>query len=104
MQTSYITFIVLVFIVFGVGYLFGKRASGTPDTRVPMMPPSPPHAPNTHLSKNDVHTQIRDLLSRQQKIEAIKFLRYQRGLGLKEAKDYVEALERGLSPAFDIGD
>jgi ribosomal protein L7/L12 len=51
-----------------------------------------------------VHTQIRDLLSRQQKIEAIKFLRYQRGLGLKEAKDYVEALERGLSPAFDIGD
>jgi ribosomal protein L7/L12 len=40
--------------------------------------------------------EIQDLLRRGNKIEAIKLYREQTGLGLKEAKDAVEAIERGL--------
>ncbi len=43
--------------------------------------------------------QLRALLAQNQKIEAIKFYRERTGVGLKEAKDAVEALERGESPA-----
>jgi ribosomal protein L7/L12 len=39
---------------------------------------------------------IRALLAQGNKIEAIKVYRAQTGLGLKAAKDAVEALERGL--------
>lgn len=38
--------------------------------------------------------EIRQLLTQRQKIEAIKRVRELTGLGLKEAKDYVDALER----------
>jgi ribosomal protein L7/L12 len=38
---------------------------------------------------------VAGLLAAGKKIEAIKLARQQTGLGLKEAKDYVEALERG---------
>jgi large subunit ribosomal protein L7/L12 len=41
--------------------------------------------------------QLRALLAQNQKIEAIKFYRELTGAGLKEAKDAVEALERGES-------
>jgi ribosomal protein L7/L12 len=41
---------------------------------------------------------IRQLVQDGKKIEAIKLVREQTGLGLKEAKDAVEALERGESP------
>jgi ribosomal protein L7/L12 len=39
-----------------------------------------------------------------QKIEAIKLMREKTGLGLKEAKDAVEALERGESPTVGVSD
>ena len=42
--------------------------------------------------------QVRDLLQRQRKIEAVKIYREATGLGLKEAKDFVDAVERGESP------
>jgi hypothetical protein len=42
--------------------------------------------------------QVRDLIAQQQKIEAIKLVRQQTGAGLKDAKDFVEALERGQTP------
>jgi ribosomal protein L7/L12 len=50
--------------------------------------------------------ELRDLVARGQKIEAIKRVREQTGLGLKEAKDYVEQLSRGTqliaaTPAMD---
>jgi len=111
MQTSYITFVFFGIIVLAVGYWLGKRSRGS-QTQMPMMPDasfgkqnmvSKTSVQGVHMNKNDVHTQIKDLLSRSQKIEAIKFLRLQRGIGLKEAKDYVEGLERGFPP-FDIGD
>jgi ribosomal protein L7/L12 len=41
---------------------------------------------------------IRQLVQDGKKIDAIKFVREQTGLGLKEAKDAVEAIERGESP------
>lgn len=40
------------------------------------------------------HSEIVELLRRGQKIEAIKLYRERTGLGLKEAKDAVEAIER----------
>ena len=42
--------------------------------------------------------QVRGLVAEGQKIEAIKLVRQQTGCGLKDAKDFVEAIERGESP------
>jgi hypothetical protein len=42
--------------------------------------------------------QVRGLIAGGQKIEAIKLVRQQTGCGLKDAKDFVEAIERGQSP------
>ena len=39
---------------------------------------------------------LRDLITNGRKIEAIKFYREQTGLGLKEAKDAVEAMEEAM--------
>lgn len=47
------------------------------------------------MNGNDLSKRIGDLLAGGQKIEAIKELREATGLGLAEAKDVVEALERG---------
>ena len=41
---------------------------------------------------------VQELLLQGKKIDAIKLVREQTGLGLKEAKDFVEALERGDRP------
>jgi hypothetical protein len=45
--------------------------------------------------------EVRSLLRERRKIEAIKAVRVHTGIGLKEAKDRVDALERelGLPPA-----
>lgn len=112
MQTSYAAFIVLGIIILAIGYWLGKRSRDS-QAQMPMMPDasfgrqsvaSKMSTQGVHMNKSDVHTVIKDLLARKQLIEAIKFLRLQRGLGLKEAKDYVEALDRGFPPTVDIGD
>jgi ribosomal protein L7/L12 len=112
MQTSYTAFIILGIVTLAIGYWLGSRSRGS-QTQMPMMPDasfgkqsvaSKMNTQGVHMNKSDVHTVIKDLLARRQLIEAIKFLRLQRGLGLKEAKDYVEALDRGFPPAVDIGD
>ncbi|MDZ4720072.1 MAG: ribosomal protein L7/L12 [Roseiflexaceae bacterium] len=54
--------------------------------------PASPLAPSPGIS-DDLHDQIRALLAKNQKIEAIKLVRQHTGMGLKEAKDYVEALD-----------
>lgn len=46
----------------------------------------------------DPSQQIADLIAAGQKIEAIKLLREQTGLGLAEAKAAVERLEQGVPP------
>jgi ribosomal protein L7/L12 len=47
--------------------------------------------------EKDFDTQIRELLVSKGIIDAIKFVRAQKGWGLKESKDYVDTL-RGWSP------
>jgi ribosomal protein L7/L12 len=46
----------------------------------------------------DVEADARAIMRTGQKIEAIKRVRELTGMGLKEAKDYVDALERGETP------
>jgi hypothetical protein len=54
-----------------------------------------------HPLTSSAEGEVRALLQQRQKIEAIKLLRQRTGLGLKEAKDRVDAIERdmGLPPA-----
>jgi ribosomal protein L7/L12 len=53
----------------------------------------------TNDSSGDWLQDVRTLLAQGQKIEAIKLVRRQTNCGLKDAKEYVEALAAGLTPA-----
>lgn len=59
-----------------------------------VVPPVPP----AQLGGN-VPAEVQALLAQGQKIEAIKHVRELTGLGLKEAKDYVDSIQQGVSPA-----
>ena len=75
------------------------RRSGDRDLIAP--PPSlrttarPAAAPAPAPAPVDLETQVRALLATGRKIEAIKRAREATGLGLAEAKDWVEAIEAG---------
>jgi len=79
------------FVIFSVGIggyslwqrLIGKRAAGDVVSS----------APQRLAAGALVDSQVRDLLARGNKIEAIKIVRQATGTGLAEAKRYVEALE-----------
>ncbi|GAA5530688.1 ribosomal protein L7/L12 [Herpetosiphon gulosus] len=64
--------------------------------------PINPAQPSSFNSAKLDQAQIQVLLSQGKKLEAIKQVRLQTSLGLKEAKDYVEAIERGLSPISPV--
>ena len=97
------------FVIFSVGIgaynfwqgLKGKRAA--PDDASP--------SPRRRTAGALVDSQARDLLARGNKIEAIKIVRQATGSGLKEAKEYVEAIEsrsvvtvgESPPPSFDEG-
>jgi ribosomal protein L7/L12 len=51
-------------------------------------------APASPAPAGSIDDEARAILARGNKIEAIKLVREHTGLGLKEAKDYVDALER----------
>jgi ribosomal protein L7/L12 len=52
-------------------------------------------------SNQDVNPQIIELMQSGRKIQAIKLYRQQTGVGLKEAKDYVESLQiKGPAKSF----
>jgi ribosomal protein L7/L12 len=51
---------------------------------------------NPYSALTGASEQIKSLLMRGEKIEAIKIYREQTGVGLKQAKDYVDALERQM--------
>lgn len=56
---------------------------------------SPETANERHAMPDpDIEQKVRDLLSQRRKIEAIKRVREATGCGLREAKEYVEAIER----------
>lgn len=52
----------------------------------------------TNETSGDWQQDVRTLLAQGQKIEAIKLVRRQTNCGLKDAKDYVEALAAGQTP------
>lgn len=49
-------------------------------------------------NRNPIDPEVERLLIARQKIEAIKIIRAQKGLGLKEAKEYVEAVADRMPP------
>ena len=67
-------------------------ATSCPHCRGPL-PGQPAGAESSAM--NDLEEQIRSLLERGQKIEAIKRYREETGVGLAEAKEAVEALQAG---------
>ncbi len=80
----------LIAAAFVIGLLLGRvsgRATGS-GSSAPSQPPAPP--PDA-VAAGD----IRALLAGGNKIAAIKAYRDATGAGLKEAKDAVEAMERG---------
>ena len=66
-----------------------------------MLTGAPPAAP-TVASGGAWLQDVRNLILQGQKIEAIKLVRQQTHAGLKDAKDFVEALERGESPGVPV--
>jgi ribosomal protein L7/L12 len=67
-------------------YVEAIEHGGTPELPTPPSQPAP-------LQAGALDSQVRALLTRNRKIEAIKLVRGHTGMGLKEAKDYVEAIE-----------
>lgn len=64
--------------------LIGSRRSGPRDLLAP---------PTTIEVSPDVEREAHDLILRGRKIAAIKLVRKRSGIGLKEAKDFVERIE-----------
>ena len=58
---------------------------------------------SSNIAPGSAEAEVCALLNSGKKIEAIKRVREQTGLGLKEAKDLVDALERGLSVSIHAG-
>lgn len=93
------------FLLFAFGFLCGAglvlalRRGGGRDLTGPPRTLSRPNSAQpivTMRTETIDDEEIRDLIRQNRKIEAIKRLRDATGLGLKEAKDAVEALERTM--------
>jgi len=56
-------------------------------------------APESTQMPQNAETEMHRMLAQGKKIEAIKIVREHTGLGLKEAKEYVEAVAAGKNPA-----
>ncbi|MFS0837509.1 ribosomal protein L7/L12 [Paenibacillus sp. 1P03SA] len=70
------------------------RAEGTTVNRLkPAEDPRPDKSASAQNSLLD--ERVQHMLAQGDKIKAIKLVRMELGIGLKEAKDYVENLERG---------
>src|SRR3712207_4659019 len=74
-------------IVLGIGLVVLVRRWSDVPARTSAMPGAPP--PSERLAADD---ELHAFLARGQKIQAIKRVRAVTGMGLKEAKAYVEAL------------
>jgi ribosomal protein L7/L12 len=87
--------IVIAVVVLALAFLFIRLLSGTRDASK-VLGAAPPDKPAgvTAATAAGALPEARRLLAAGRKIEAIKLLREQTGLGLKEAKETVEALEQ----------
>lgn len=88
---TYIVYILLVVLGFVIGRVTARQR---PEHERQSRPPSgatypPPAAP---LMDRELESQVVLLLSQHSKIEAIKLYREHTGVGLREAKDAVEAI------------
>lgn len=71
------------------GGMVSSEAISCPHCGQPM-----PYTEGKVIDKSSSHSQARELLKQGRKIEAIKVVREETGLGLKEAKDLVESWEK----------
>jgi ribosomal protein L7/L12 len=88
------TVVILLFAIPGAVFaalLLGRMAAGGRARRRDLTAFRPPAVTFTP----DVESRVRDLIARGRKIEAIKVVREHTGLGLKDAKDLVEAMQAG---------
>ncbi len=92
-----IVLVVLVVVVLAVVVALAARAGARPSTRLAWRTPGlvPPIS-------HDLQDRVRELCSERKKIHAIKLVREETGLGLKEAKDVVDALEAGRPVPVDV--
>ncbi|ABX02954.1 MAG TPA: hypothetical protein DEF47_02305 [Herpetosiphon sp.] len=90
-------------VVMGLMLWSWSKRSERPSSMINFNQPpiKPTQTPSFDSAKLD-QAQIQLLLSQGKKLEAIKHVRLQTSLGLKEAKDYVEAIERGQSPLSPV--
>jgi hypothetical protein len=56
--------------------------------------------PDGRRTGDALQGEVKALLAQREKIAAIKLVRERTGTGLREAKNYVEAVETGLGPAL----
>lgn len=75
-------------ITFVLGMVAGATLRGRRDDAPPAPPPFPPG------SLPELEDEVRRLMGERRKIEAIKLYRETTGIGLKEAKEAVEAIDR----------
>lgn len=75
---------------FILGFFIGRRQSST------NTPPKPqPSTCQSNLVPEELESRIKQYIERNKSIEAIKELRQATGIGLKEAKDIVDAMKLG---------
>ncbi len=86
--TTLVVVITIVLFALGIAVLLMTRRRDFTSIDPGIYPPTP-------ATPTDLPTEVAQLLAARQKIAAIKRVREVTDWGLKEAKDYVEALERG---------
>ena len=77
-------------LVFGIGVLVGRMTGGRREGPRRMAGPPP------RQLTSDAESQVRALLSQRKKIRAIKAYRLSTGVGLKDAKEAVEAIQERM--------
>jgi ribosomal protein L7/L12 len=105
-----LSWLMIAVAVFVFGYMVAwliqknsaaKTFTGNVDDNAPIEANPSPYRSN--IAPGNAEEVVRALLDSGHKIEAIKRVREQTGLGLKEAKDLVDAMERGASVALQSG-
>lgn len=81
-----------IVVVIALGLWLANRRRASP----PLSPVLPP------VLRDADHAEVARLLAQNQKLQAIKLVRDRSGSGLREAKEYVEQIERSGLP-FDQG-
>jgi ribosomal protein L7/L12 len=91
MGTAIAVAVGLLVVAAGIVLVLRRRERGT--ELIVTHAASPPHRQG-RLDETTLEREVVALLERRQKIHAIKLVREQTGIGLKEAKDAVEAIDR----------